>query len=306
MARPPTRPSRTPASAARPPSDQGGGRSTASGGVEREMDGTDRRDPRDHRAPLYDARFEHDACGVGFVADAGGRSGGRVLPLALAGLAALAHRGAFAADGESSDGAGVALPLSPSLRSLIAGPLGAERPAVVMLFLPRGRSAARAARDLVERTFADADLPIVAWRSVPLQPDALGTVASTSRPLVVQAIVARPDGASDQSFERRLVVARRRLEAAARTAGGAVGELSVPSASCRHGRVQGTGRRHAAGRAVPGSPLGARCPVRGLPPALRHEHDAGLAARPAVPGDRPQRRDQHGARQPRAGARSRA
>ena len=119
------------------------------------MDGTDRRDPRDHRAPLYDARFEHDACGVGFVADAGGRSGGRVLPLALAGLAALAHRGAFAADGESSDGAGVALPLSPSLRSLIAGPLADARPAVVMLFLPRGRSAARAARDLVERTFAD-------------------------------------------------------------------------------------------------------------------------------------------------------
>ena len=56
--------------------------------------------------PLYDARFEHDACGVGFVADAGGRSRERVLPLALAGLAALGHRGAFGADGESSDGAG--------------------------------------------------------------------------------------------------------------------------------------------------------------------------------------------------------
>ena len=66
-------------------------------------------------APLYDARFEHDACGVGFVADAGGRSRDRVLPLALAGLAALGHRGAFGADGESSDGAGVALPLDRSL-----------------------------------------------------------------------------------------------------------------------------------------------------------------------------------------------
>jgi glutamate synthase domain-containing protein 1 len=60
------------------------------------------------KTPLYDPRFEHDACGVGFVADAGGRSRARVLPLALAGLAALAHRGAFGADGESSDGAGVA------------------------------------------------------------------------------------------------------------------------------------------------------------------------------------------------------
>src|SRR5262245_64197469 len=101
------------------------------------MDATD---PRDRRAPFYEARFEHDACGVGFVADAGGRARGRVLPLALAGLAALAHRGAFGADGESSDGAGVALPLSPSLLSLIAGRAAADRPGVVKLFLPRGRA----------------------------------------------------------------------------------------------------------------------------------------------------------------------
>ena len=56
-------------------------------------------------APLYDPVFEHDACGIGFVADAGARSRDRVLGLALAGLGALGHRGAFAADGESSDGA---------------------------------------------------------------------------------------------------------------------------------------------------------------------------------------------------------
>ncbi|MBA2254328.1 MAG: hypothetical protein H0W07_04350, partial [Chloroflexi bacterium] len=65
---------------------------------------------RDRAYPLYDPRYEHDACGVGFVADAGGRSRERVLPLALAGLAALGHRGAFAADGASSDGAGVLIP----------------------------------------------------------------------------------------------------------------------------------------------------------------------------------------------------
>ena len=70
--------------------------------------------------PLYDSRFEHDACGVGFVADAGGRSRARVLPLALAGLAALAHRGAFGADGESSDGAGISLPLDASLLEALA------------------------------------------------------------------------------------------------------------------------------------------------------------------------------------------
>src|SRR6476646_5061240 len=100
--------------------------------------------------PLYDPRFEHDACGVGFVADAGGRSRGRVLPLALAGLAALGHRGAFAADGESSDGAGVALPRDDDLLRLIAGAgPNATRPGIVSVFLPRGRTTERRARELV-------------------------------------------------------------------------------------------------------------------------------------------------------------
>ncbi len=197
--------------------------------------------PRQHPAtPLYDPRYEHDACGVGFVADAGGRSRARVLPLALAGLGALAHRGAFGADGESSDGAGISLPLDASLLAYLTPSRAAGRPAVVMLFLPRGRSAARAARTLVARVFADAGIPVVAWRTVPMDPRALGAAAAQSRPTVVQAIVARPVRSAtdprpltDDNFERRLVVARRRLETAARDTGRPVAELSVPSASCR-------------------------------------------------------------------------
>ncbi|HET9085404.1 MAG TPA: hypothetical protein VFN41_13470, partial [Candidatus Limnocylindrales bacterium] len=192
------------------------------------MDAPDRRDPR---APLYDPRFEHDACGVGFVADAGGRSGLRVLPLALAGLGALAHRGAFGADGESSDGAGVALPLSRAVLDLIADGRW-DRPGVVMAFLPRGRRGRTAARELIERVYADAGLPVVHWRMVPFESDALGASAAASRPFVAQAVVARPAGVSDRTFERRLVIARRRAESAARSAGRALAESSIPSASC--------------------------------------------------------------------------
>ena len=192
-------------------------------------------------APLYEARFEHDACGVGFVADAGGRSRERVLPLALAGLAALGHRGAFGADGESSDGAGVALPLDDSILRLIAGDAAAaERPAIVSLFLPRGRTVEGRARTLVEATLAEAGLPVVAWRAVPFDGCALGASAAASRPVFAHAVVARPTRGDDDprpivdaAFERRLVVARRRLETAARAAGGPTAELSVPSASAR-------------------------------------------------------------------------
>ncbi len=189
-------------------------------------------------APLYEARFEHDACGVGFVADAGGRSRARVLPLALAGLAALGHRGAFGADGESSDGAGVALPLDRSVLDLLAGDVAAARPGTVSLFLPRGRGAQSRARELVEAVFADAGMTVAAWRRVPVDVAALGSAAAASRPAFAQAIVERPSAAPgravrDDVFERRLVTARRRLEAAALAAGGALAELSVPSASAR-------------------------------------------------------------------------
>jgi glutamate synthase (NADPH/NADH) large chain len=177
---------------------------------------------RDRLAPLYDAAFEHDACGIGFVADAGGRRLADVLPLALGGLAALAHRGAFGADGASSDGAGVSLPLDPTVIEALApgSGLAAEGPAVVQLFLPRTGPGARgsgdgSARGLVLAVLAAAGLEIVRWRTVPTDPSALGGAASASRPAFVQAFVRRPVGPAgrsltDAAFERRRVVAPQR------------------------------------------------------------------------------------------------
>jgi glutamate synthase (ferredoxin) len=189
-------------------------------------------------APLYEPRFEHDACGIGFVADAGGRNRERVLPLALAGLAALGHRGAFGADGESSDGAGVALPLEASMvEALVPGASsGGEGPAIVMLFVPRSRARAARARTLVADALSTEGLTIATLRRVPTDASALGSAAADTRPDVLQAIVPRPAGPdgrrlTDTDFERRLILARRRLETRARAVG--LDDLSVPSASCR-------------------------------------------------------------------------
>ena len=197
--------------------------------------------PRDRSrtvAPLYDPSFEHDACGIGFVADAGGRRRDEVLGLALGGLAALGHRGAFGADGESSDGAGIALPLEPALLELVGGPTAAvERSGVAMVFLPRGRGRATRARRLIAEALAEEGLDIARWRRVPVAVAALGAEAASSRPDVAQAVISRPDdpttgrAIADPEFERRLVVARRRLEDAARGQG--LEDLSVPSMSCR-------------------------------------------------------------------------
>ena len=102
-------------------------------------------------------------------------------------------------------------------------------------------TAERRARALVKTTFAEAGLTVAAWRDVPVDLSALGASAAASRPAFAQAVVApagawrRRDAAavSDDAFERRLVVARRRLETAARAAGGAMAEIAVPSASAR-------------------------------------------------------------------------
>src|SRR5262245_20843844 len=152
--------------------------------------------------------------------------------MALAGLAALGHRGAFGADGESSDGAGVMLPLEAPLLDLLAGRGAATaRPAITQLFLPRGRSRASRSHALVAEALATLELAVAAWRRVPVDVTALGAAAAASRPDVWQAIVERPAGVGDVEFERRLVIARRRLESAARANG--LDDLSVASMSCR-------------------------------------------------------------------------
>ena len=65
--------------------------------------------------PLYDPSIERDACGIGLVADARGRASRELVDRALAGLAAVSHRGAWAADGVTGDGAGVLLPRATPL-----------------------------------------------------------------------------------------------------------------------------------------------------------------------------------------------
>jgi glutamate synthase (NADPH/NADH) large chain/glutamate synthase (ferredoxin) len=180
--------------------------------------------------PLYDRRFEHDACGIGFVAaaDRSARSG--VLPLALAGLGALGHRGAFAADRASSDGAGLLLPLEPEVVERLGG-AESRRPGIVWLFAPRAPRDLAGALTIVVEALATEALAIERWREVPARPEALGPEAAASRPAFLQAIVARPRRLSDERFEARLVLSRRRAERAAREVG--LDSFSIPSASCR-------------------------------------------------------------------------
>ncbi len=132
------------------------------------------RDP----AQLYDPRFEHDACGVGFVARVNGRDSHDILELALTALSRLEHRGAVADDTRTGDGAGVLtqLPYRLLRRELAAVGLSVLDTdlALGMLFLPADPDQCTNACSLVEQALAAHHLPLLRWREVPIDPDVLG------------------------------------------------------------------------------------------------------------------------------------
>jgi glutamate synthase (ferredoxin) len=177
-------------------------------------------------APALDPGREHDACGVGFVAQAGGERSHTVLAMALTAVARLAHRGAASND-HSGDGAGVLTQIPRPL-------FDASAPfAVGMFFLPQEDPAASRAVALIERVFAELGLPLIGWREVPTDPAALGPLARASRPAVRQACVgAPPEWSGDEdAWERHLYLARRVIEARAAAEG--ITPLYVCSLSCR-------------------------------------------------------------------------
>ncbi len=170
------------------------------------------RDP----ARLYDPRFEHDACGVGFVARVTGRDSHDILELALTALSRLEHRGAVADDARTGDGAGVLTQLPRRLlqRELAAAGITVAPTdiALAMLFLPSDPDQCAAACALVEQALASHQLPLLRWRDVPVNPAALGERARSAMPMIRQVIVARPSGLDDRAFERTIFLARKAME----------------------------------------------------------------------------------------------
>jgi glutamate synthase domain-containing protein 2/glutamate synthase domain-containing protein 1/glutamate synthase domain-containing protein 3 len=173
---------------------------------------------------LYDPRFEHDACGIGFVADAEGRASRGIVEAALAGLAGVRHRGAVAADAKSGDGAGLLIPLPGAFLAGAVGAETADRVGVAMCMLDgrddgEGDDARRTAREQVEAALKAHGLELLGWREVPTDPGALGEVARIGMPVHEQAVFSVPGDVDDDAAERRCYLARRRAELSCREAG---------------------------------------------------------------------------------------
>jgi glutamate synthase (NADPH/NADH) large chain len=167
---------------------------------------------------LYDPRHEHDACGVGFVANIKGRKSHEVIACGLEILINLNHRGAVGADPLVGDGAGALIQIPDALYRDWATTAGLELPepghyGVAMCFMPQDEAARELAIGQFEHFIRVEGQQLIGWRDVPVDPTGLGKAVLDEMPVIRQAFVGRGAQVRDQdAFERKLLVIRKQTQ----------------------------------------------------------------------------------------------
>ncbi|KAF5278173.1 hypothetical protein FQR65_LT15767 [Abscondita terminalis] len=169
---------------------------------------------------LYDPDFEHDACGVGFVAHIKGRKSHNQVKDALTMLENMEHRGACGCDPESGDGAGIMIQLPHEFlwEECISLGIQLEEPGYYgtgMLFLPKEAEMNTLCRSTVVEACEERNMRFLGFRTVPVNREGIGPTALSAEPEIVQFFVARPEGVfNTEEFERKLFVMRRWVSSA--------------------------------------------------------------------------------------------
>ncbi|MGD0123142.1 MAG: glutamate synthase large subunit [Candidatus Limnocylindrales bacterium] len=189
---------------------------------------------------LYDPRFEHDACGFGFVVDIAGRPSHSIVRDALTVLVNLEHRGATGSEKNTGDGAGLTIQIPHRFLADVAAKSGVRLRGkggygVGMVFLPQDKVSRVECFRLFEHVLADEGLNFLGWREVPTENSSLGASAKAAQPLIRQVFIDRPASlVEDLAFERKLYIVRRLVEkAVSRSAIPSRGDFYIPSLSCR-------------------------------------------------------------------------
>ncbi|MGH9704574.1 MAG: glutamate synthase subunit alpha, partial [Candidatus Acidiferrales bacterium] len=154
---------------------------------------------------------DHDACGVGFVAQLGSSGSRDVIERALTALTRLTHRGGVDSDGTSGDGSGLLTSIPQEFMRGRAREAGIDLPALFglgMVYLPRKQ--AGQARASVEACARMMGLQCLGWRVVPTDSSVLGPLAAATLPIIQQSFFACEDPAAN--FERLLFFLRKRVE----------------------------------------------------------------------------------------------
>ena len=163
---------------------------------------------------LYDPSFEHDACGIGFVAHIKGCKSHQMVLDALTILENMEHRGACGCENNTGDGAGILIQMPHAFLYDECLKKGVKLPAfgkygVGMVFLPQEVRWREECRSIIEQASARLDIPILGYRELPVDNSYIGDTAKSVEPVMEQIFFGCPDNISNpEEFERKLFVLR--------------------------------------------------------------------------------------------------
>jgi len=165
-------------------------------------------------AGLYDPSFEHDACGIGFVANIKGNKSHKIISDALTVLENMEHRGACGCENNTGDGAGIMVQTPHEFFFEECMKLGVHLPpfgkyGVGVIFFPREIRLREECREIFNRCAEKLGLEILAYRRVPVNPSGIGATALSVEPEMEQVFIPCPDHITSRTaFERKLFVLR--------------------------------------------------------------------------------------------------
>ena len=166
---------------------------------------------------LYDPAHEHDACGIGFVADLRRGPTHDIVEMGTQILCRLTHRGAAGSDPRTGDGAGLLLQTPDRFLRRVADDAGFALPdfgqyASSIVFLSTDPAERAWQKEQLAEAIAAEGQRLIGWRDVPTDPDAIGHVARDGMPAIEQLFVGAAEGLDQDAFDRKLYVIRRLVE----------------------------------------------------------------------------------------------
>ncbi|WP_404456073.1 glutamate synthase large subunit [Oceanobacillus kapialis] len=170
------------------------------------------------RQGLYHPDFEHEACGIGMIANINGKPTHNIVQNAINILCNLEHRGGQSADTSTGDGAGILTQIPDRFfqkqcaKENISLPKQGEY-GVGMVFLPQDHEIRMSSKEVFEEIIEQEGQAFLGWRPVPTNESFIGKVATKNKPTIRQFFIGKSEDIKDQmAFERKMYVIRKRIE----------------------------------------------------------------------------------------------
>ena len=162
---------------------------------------------------LYNAAYEHDACGVGMVVNIHGNKSHDLVDNALKVLENLRHRGAEGADGKTGDGAGILLQIPHEFILLQGIPVPEKgKYGTGLVFLPKEANCQQLILSIMIEEIEREGLSLTHLRTVPTNPGCLGEAALATEPDIKQVFITGVTDDKVPTFERTLYIIRKKIE----------------------------------------------------------------------------------------------